>query len=96
MPEFMTRTFFIVLIIFSSTFSMSQTMTFSQRANQLFFGVNFSGKSSSLINSFLSVPQLHYNKGVRQWNLNVSMEMKSENKANAQSSSIERLVLHYL
>lgn len=75
----MTRTFFIIVTIFSSTVSMSQTMTFSQRVNQLFFGVDVSSKSGSLIDSFFSVPQLHHHdNGVRQWNLNVSMEMKSD------------------
>jgi hypothetical protein len=54
-------------------------MTFSQRVNQLFFGVDVSNKSGSLIDSLLSVPQLkHHDNGVRQWNLNVAMEMKSE------------------
>lgn len=58
---------------------MSQTITFSQRVNQLFFGADVSSKSGSLIDSFLSVPQLHHHdNGVRQWNLNVSMEMKSD------------------
>lgn len=75
----MTRTFFIILTLFSSTLCMSQTMTFSQRVNQLFFGVDVSNKSSSLIDSLLSVPQLkHRDNGVRQWNLNVAMEMKSD------------------
>ena len=58
---------------------MSQTMTFSQRVNQLFFGTDVSSKSGSLIDSFLSVPQLHHrDNGVRQKNLNVAMEMKSD------------------
>jgi hypothetical protein len=75
----MTRIFFIILTIFSSTLSMSQTMTFSQRVNQLFFGTDISSQSGSLIDSFLSVPQLHHlENGVRQWNLNVAMEMKSD------------------
>jgi hypothetical protein len=75
----MTRTFFIILIIFSSTLSMSQTATFSQRVNQIFFNTDVSIKSGSLIDSFLSVPQLkHHDNGVRQWNLNVAMEMKSD------------------
>jgi hypothetical protein len=58
---------------------MSQTTTFSQRVNQLFFDVDVSNKSASLLDSFLSVPQLyHRDNGVRQWNLNVAMEMKSD------------------
>jgi hypothetical protein len=58
---------------------MSQPTTFSQRVNELFFGIDVSNKSASLIDSFLSVPQLHYrDNGVRQWNLNVAMEMKSD------------------
>lgn len=58
---------------------MSQTVTFSQRVNQLFFGVDVSNKSGSLVDSFSKVPQLHHrDNGVRQWNLNVFMEMKSD------------------
>jgi hypothetical protein len=58
---------------------MSQTMTFSARVNQLFFGVDVSNKSASLLDSFLAVRQLHHrDNGVRQWNLNVAMEMKSD------------------
>jgi hypothetical protein len=54
-------------------------MTFSQQVNQLFFGVDVSSKSTSLIDSFLSISQLHHHgNGARQWNLNVVMEMKSE------------------
>ena len=76
----MTRTFFIILTIFSSTLSMSQTVTFSQRVNQLFFGTDVSNKAGSLIDSFHSVSQLkHHDNGARQWNLNVSMEMRSDN-----------------
>ena len=75
----MTRIIFIVLSIFSSTLSISQTMTFSQSVNKLFFDVDVSSKSASLIDSFLSVPQLHHrDKVARQWNLNVAMEMKSD------------------
>lgn len=58
---------------------MSQTATFSQRVNELFFGVNVSNKSASLLDSLLSVSQLHHrDNGVRQWDLNVAMEMKSD------------------
>jgi len=75
----MTRILFIFLTIFSSTLSMSQGPTFSQTLNKLFFGVDISNKSSSLVDSFLSIPQLHYHAPVaRQWNLNVSMQMKSD------------------
>jgi hypothetical protein len=75
----MTRIIFIVLSLFSSTLSISQTMTFSQSVNKLFFDVDVSSKSASLIDSFLYVPQLHHrDKIARQWNLNVAMEMKSD------------------
>lgn len=58
---------------------MSQSATFSQRVNELFFGVDVSNKSASLYDSLLSVPKLrHSDNGVRQWNLNVSIEMKSD------------------
>lgn len=76
----MTRTFFIILTLFSSTLSMSQT-NFSQQVNELFFGVDVSNKSATLLDSFLSVPQLHHSdNGARQRNLNVAMQMNS-NKA---------------
>lgn len=75
----MTRTFIIILTLFSSTHSMSQSKTFSQTVNELFFGVDVSNKSASLFDSLLSVPKLrHTDNGVRQWNLHVSMEMKSD------------------
>jgi hypothetical protein len=58
---------------------MSQSRTFSQAVNELFFGVDVSNKSASLFDSLLSIPQLrHSDNGVRQWNLNVAMEMKSD------------------
>jgi hypothetical protein len=58
---------------------MSQDLTFSQTVNKLFFGIDFADTSISLFDKLLSVPQLqHYDNGARQWNLNVSMEMKSE------------------
>ena len=76
----MTRTFLIILTIFCSTAAMSQDLTFSQRVNELFFGVDVSSQSSSLLDSFLTVPQLqHRDNKVRQWNLNVAMQMKSDN-----------------
>lgn len=57
---------------------MSQT-NFSQRVNELFFGVDVSNKSASLLDSFHLVPQLnHRDNGVRQRNLKVAMEMKSD------------------
>lgn len=58
---------------------MSQSTTFSQRVNELFFGIDISNKAASLFDSLLSIPQLrHSDNGVRQWNLNVAMEMKSD------------------
>lgn len=58
---------------------MSQAPTFSQRVNDLFFGVDVSSKSASLFDSLLSKPKLHHNSnGVRQWSLNVGLEMKSD------------------
>jgi hypothetical protein len=54
-------------------------MTFSQRVNQLFFEVDLSNKSGSLIDTLSKVSHLNYvGNGVRQWNLNVAMEMKSD------------------
>ena len=58
---------------------MSQATTFSQQVNELFFGVDVSNKTASLFDSLLSIPQLHHSEsGVRQCNLNVAMEMKSD------------------
>jgi hypothetical protein len=54
-------------------------MTFSQQVNELFFGVEISNKSASLIESLRSIPQLRYSdNGARQFNLNATMEMKSD------------------
>ena len=67
------------MTLLSSTHSMSQSKTFSQRVNELFFGVDISNKGASLFDSLLSIPQLrHSDNGVRQWNLNVAMEMQSD------------------
>lgn len=75
----MNRTLFLILTLLNSTLCLSQDLTFSQRVNKLFFGVNVSNTSGSLLDSFLSVPQLHHrDNNTRQWNLNVSMEMKSD------------------
>lgn len=58
---------------------MSQATTFSRQVNALFFGVDVSNKSASLFDSLLSIPQFHYSdNGVRQWNLNVAIEMNSD------------------
>ena len=58
---------------------MSQSTTFSQRVNELFFGIDISSKAESLLNSLLSIPKLrHSNNSIRQWNINVAMEMKSD------------------
>lgn len=68
----------MILTIFSSTHAVSQSTTFSQRVNELFFGVDLSNKSASLFDSLLSIPQLrHSDNGVRQQDLNVAMEMNS-------------------
>ena len=58
---------------------MGQNLNFSQTVNKLFFGVDVYNKSGSLLDSFLSVSQLrHHDNGIRQWNLNVSIAMKSD------------------
>ncbi len=75
----MPRLPFIILTLFSSIHSMSQSTTFSQRVNELFFGVDISNKSASLFDSLLSIPQLsHIDNGVGQWNLDVMVEMESD------------------
>ncbi|WP_153796623.1 hypothetical protein [Foetidibacter luteolus] len=54
-------------------------MTFSHQLNQLFFGFDITDQSSSLFDSLLSVPQLHHSdNGVRQQNLNITIEMRSD------------------
>jgi hypothetical protein len=58
---------------------MSQSKSFSQRVNQLFFGINVSNRSASLIDSFRAIPDLTYKHyDGRQWNLGVAMEMNSD------------------
>jgi len=47
---------------------MSQFTTFSQRVNQLFFGVDVTQQSNSLIDSLRSIHQLHYKDyNARNW-----------------------------
>jgi hypothetical protein len=58
---------------------MSQSTTFSERVNKLFFCVDISNKSPSLVDSLFSIPQLRHSENVvRQRNLNVAMEMESD------------------
>ena len=74
----MLRVLIFSFVIISSANTMAQSPTFSQQVKQLFFGIDITGRSPSLLDSFRSVPQLHYTTdGVRQWNLNVSIEMNS-------------------
>lgn len=76
----MVRTIFIALIIFNATNALSQSTTFSKAVKQLFFGVDVSNKSPSLLDSLLSSPNLHYQgQRARQWNLNTTIRMNSSN-----------------
>jgi len=57
---------------------MSQDQNFSQIVNKLFFGIDLSDKSITLYDKLLSTSQLqHYDNSIRQWNLNVTLEMNS-------------------
>lgn len=74
----MIRILFIISTAFISIQSMAQTKTFSQCVNDLFFGVDVSSKSASILDNLLSMPELHYSEvGARQWNINISMAMQS-------------------
>jgi hypothetical protein len=54
-------------------------MTFTQQLNEMFFNVDVSKFSISMMDSLRKVSKLTYvDKRTRQWNLNVAMEMKSE------------------
>jgi hypothetical protein len=79
MPYFVTRITVIFLTLFSPLFCTAQTMSFSQRVYELFFGVNVCDHSASLIDSFRSVPKLHYRgNAVKQLKMDLSIQMDSE------------------
>jgi uncharacterized protein YggU (UPF0235/DUF167 family) len=80
----MTRITFILISILISTNSKSQNITFAKQTDELFFNINVSDFSNSIIDSLRKVSKLNYvYSGVKQINLNVTMEM---NSGNARSS----------
>lgn len=74
------RSLLFSLFLFYRASCQSQPQSFSQRVNELFFGVDVSNRTASLIDSFRSISQLQYHhNNTAQWNLNTSIEMKSDN-----------------
>src|SRR6266487_5905361 len=58
----MTRTFIITLTILLSTMVSGQDTTFDTKVQQLFFNVDVSSHSKSLIDKFANVQELTYKK----------------------------------
>ena len=78
----MTRFLIIILTTFSSAITMSQTLTFDRAVRRLYFGVDIIKASSSLVDTFLAVDNLHHSDTVnRQSNLNLYMQLKTDKEA---------------
>ena len=61
---------------------MSQTLTFDSTVRRLFFGVDIVKASSSLVDTFLTVCNLHHSDTVnRQSNLNLNMQLATDKEA---------------
>ena len=78
----MTRFLIIILTTFSSTITLSQTLTFDSAVRRLYFGVDIIKASSSLVDTFLTVDNLHHSDTVnRQSNLNLDIQLKADKEA---------------
>ena len=61
---------------------MSQALTFDSAVTMLYFGVNIKKASNSLVDTFLTVNQLHHHDKIsRQSNLNVYLELETDKEA---------------
>lgn len=78
----MPRYLIIILTTFSSTFTMSQALTFDSAVRRLYFGVDIIKASSSLLDSFLTVDNLHHSDTIiRQSNLNIYIQLNTDEEA---------------
>ena len=61
---------------------MSQSLTFDSAVSMLYFGVKIKEASNSLVDTFLTVHQLHHHDRIaRQSNLNVYLELETDKEA---------------
>jgi len=61
---------------------MSQALTFDSAVRRLYFGVDIIKASSSLVDSFLTVDNLHYSDTIiRQSNLNLYIQLNTDEEA---------------
>jgi hypothetical protein len=61
---------------------MSQTITFDSAVRRLYFGIDIVKSSSSLVDAFLNVGDLHHNeKVIRQSDLNLYIQLKTDKEA---------------
>ncbi|MBI1782594.1 MAG: hypothetical protein HYR66_14710 [Sphingobacteriales bacterium] len=61
---------------------MSQTLTFENALKNLYFGVDIKKASSSLVDTLMTVQNLHHSDTVvRQSNLNINMQLKTDKEA---------------
>ncbi len=78
----MIRFLIIILTTFTSTITMSQTLTFDSAVRRLYFGVDIIKSSSSLVDTFLTVDNLHHsNTASYQSNLNLYTQLKTDKEA---------------
>jgi hypothetical protein len=67
-------------MLLGSIHVMAQDSSFSGLVNSMFFGADLSLPADSLLAAFKKLPELKYKGGsARQWNLNITVEMKSKN-----------------
>jgi len=78
----MLRSFIIICIFLSSTIIKSQTLTFNKAVESLYFGVDIPKASGFLVDTFLTMSDLHHNdRVVRQSSLGVSMQLQTDKQA---------------
>ena len=78
----MPRFLLIILITFSSTITVSQNLTFDSAVKRLYFGVDIIKASGSLVDTFLTVKNLHHSDTVyRQRDLNLYIKLKTDKEA---------------
>lgn len=76
------RTVIIFLTIFNSAIAMSQPLTFDSAVRRLYFDVDIRKVSGSLVDTFMKLGHFKYtDNGVRQWNLNIAMEMGTDEES---------------
>ena len=75
----MLRSRIIISILLYSTIANSQALTFDKAIQHLFFGVDITRASGSLVDSFMAIKDLHHRDTViRQSSLGTALEMEAD------------------